>query len=100
MKAGELETLRLRPAMHDVQALDRVARRAFHQVVERGNDHNPSQLAVKREPDITVVAAAENLWLRVSIDALALLDKPDEWLGAILLAVHVPDAALIAILPK
>src|SRR5215212_9498445 len=80
MEAGELERGRLRETATDIEGLHRLAGRAFHQVVERGHDHNAVGIGITLEADVAPVGAGEELGFRVAMDTGGFFDEPHEGL--------------------
>src|SRR5438067_13598836 len=83
------------PAIHTIECLHRIASRAFHQVVQRCDNHDPLLVSIKLKTNITEVAPGKNLWLGIAVDPAALLDNADKWLVLVSFPIESPQATLI-----
>jgi len=87
MQAREGQSERLVPAVHAIEHLHAIARRALHQVIQRRHHHHPLLPGVVFKADIAEIAAYQDLRLRIAIDAVALFDQAYKWLALIGFAV-------------
>src|SRR5262245_25152041 len=87
MQTGEFQTHGFREAVHDVESLDGLTRRALHQVVDGADDHEAIRLLVPLKTDVAIVRSREAFRFRKSMGAFRLLDDTNEGL----LAVHLPQ---------
>src|SRR5579859_8054506 len=95
VQAGKGQAQRLVPAVHTIERLHRVSGCPLHQVIESRHHHYPALRFVKLEANIAVVAACQNLRLRIAIDATALFDQANERLVPVRFAVQPPQGALV-----
>src|ERR1700694_4425048 len=89
-QAGKSQTQRFIPAIHAIERLHRISSRAFHQIVQGGDDHHALLIAIKLKADIAVVTPRQNLWFGIAIDAVTLFDQANERFTLIHLAIKPP----------
>src|SRR5579885_659938 len=94
VQPGKVQPDSFVPAQRCVERLHSVASRAFHQIIERGHNHNTPRTRLNLEADVAVIAADQHLWLRIAINAGALFDNADIWFGAIRRAIELPEIAI------
>src|SRR5436305_11822418 len=95
MQAGEGQSKRLIPTEPTVQSLDASTSRTFHQVVQRGHNHDTMLLNIQFKADIAEVAASQDFWFGIAIDTCTLFDEAHKRLASISLAIDAPQGLLI-----
>src|SRR5436309_1763958 len=94
MQPRELYPHLLVTAQPDVHCLDRLTRRAFHQVVDGSHHHHAIAMRIDFPADVAEVAASEDLGLGVAVNAAVLLDQTDEGFLAVGAAKDFPEVAV------
>src|SRR2546421_1330059 len=83
------------PAIHTIECLHCIACRAFHQIVQRSDNHNPLLLRIKLKTNITEVAPGKNLGFRIAVDTAALFHNADKWLVLVSFSIESPQGTLV-----
>src|SRR6266480_5260156 len=79
----------------DIHRLDAVARRAFHEVIDRTEGDDTIAPRVEGEPHVGEVRSGKELRLGIAPDARAFLDDANERLGGVRIAVDLPERLLV-----
>lgn len=91
MKTGEFQAHAFRESRHEVEALHRLSRGAFHEIVYGADNDQSVRIRFALETDIAVVRSGEKLRLRVPVDSTVLLDDSNEGFVAIGISEYFPD---------
>src|SRR5579859_5621997 len=95
MQPWKRQPKRLIPTKHTIQSLNPSASRPFHQIVQRRHNHNTLLFHIQFKADVAEVAASQDFWLRIAIDASPLFDEAHKWLAPISLAIDTPQGLFI-----
>lgn len=95
MQSWKTQAKRFVPTIHAVEGLYCIASRTFHQVIQRGHHDDSLLVDVKLKTHITVVAASENLRLRIAVRATAFLDNAYERLILVAVAIKPPQRSIV-----
>ena len=91
MQAWEREPGGLVQPMHDVEALNSLTRCPLHEVVNCTNDDKSVTTGINLKADVAKIGPAQELWLRVTVNAISLLYDPDKGLLRIVFPKYCPD---------